>query len=112
MINSTSNPLAKNTGTSANTHMIPTADNPKGYPSFNIHLVPVYINNQLCYYHTTRALLDIDKTRFRNQIKECKNALKLINWDNNIQESIPNNPNPSLIFISSVSHTLSFDYDS
>src|SRR5438552_1773773 len=112
MADSTSNPLAKNTGTPANACVVPTADNPKSYPSFDIYLVPAYINDQLCYYYTTGALLDIDKTRFRNQMKECKNALKLVNWNSNTQESIPNNPNPSLMFISSVSHTLSFDYDS
>ena len=79
MADSTSNSSAENTGTSANAHVISTADNPKGYPPFNIHLVLVYMNDQLCYYYTTGALLDIDKTRFRNQIKEYKNILELVN---------------------------------
>ena len=79
MANFTSNSLAKNTETPANTCVISTADNSKSYSLFDIHLVLVYINDQLCYYHTTRALLDVDKIRFRNQIKKCKNALELIN---------------------------------
>ena len=112
MANSTSNPPAENTRTSANTHVVSTADNSKGYPPFNIHLVPAYTNNQLCYYHTSEALLDIDKTRFRNQMKECKNILELVDWNDNTWESIPNNSNSFPMFMPSVSHMLSFYYDS
>ena len=70
---------AENTGTPANTHVVLTADNPKGYPPFDICLVLVYTNNQLHYYHTSGALLDVDKAKFRIQMKKCKNTLKLIN---------------------------------
>ena len=79
MTNFTLNSLAKNTETPANTRVISTVNNSKGYSSFNIYLVPVYTNDQLHYYHTTKALLDIDKIRFRNQMKKCKNILELIN---------------------------------
>ena len=85
MTDFTSNPSAENTETSAenirtfaNTCVISTADNSKSYSSFNICLVLIYMNDQLCYYHTSEALLDVDKTKFRNQMKKCKNMLELI----------------------------------
>ena len=78
MADFTLNSLAKNTETSANTHVISIVNNSKSYSSFNICLVPVYTNDQLYYYHTTGALLDIDKIKFRNQMKKCKNTLELI----------------------------------
>jgi hypothetical protein len=69
--------------TLVNICIAPMVDNPKDYLPFNLCHVPVYTNNQLCYYQTTRALLNADKAKLRNQMMECKNALELVNWDGN-----------------------------
>ena len=62
-----------------NACVAPTTENSSGYPSFNLRLIPIYMNNQLCYYHMTGAMLDIDKAAIKNQLKDRKALLKLIN---------------------------------
>jgi hypothetical protein len=37
------------------------------------------MNNQLCYYHMIDAMLDADKAAIKNQLKNHKALLKLIN---------------------------------
>ena len=49
-----------------NTRVAPTTKNPSGYPSFNLHLIPIYTNNQLCYYHMINAILDANKAAIKN----------------------------------------------
>ena len=61
-----------------NAHVAPTAENPSNYPPFDLCLIPIYINNQLCYYHMTGAMLDTDKVVVKNQFKDCKASLELI----------------------------------
>ena len=62
-----------------NTHVAPTTENLSGYPPFNLYLIPIYTNNQLCYYHMTSAMLDADKVAVKNQLKNHKALLELIN---------------------------------
>ena len=49
------------------------------YLPFNIYHMPIYTNNQLCYYHTTGAMLEINKAIIKDQFKKCKTTLKLVN---------------------------------
>ena len=62
-----------------NAHVAPTAENPFDYPLFDLCLIPIYMNNQLHYYHMTGAMLDADKAAVKNQLKDCKASLELIN---------------------------------
>ena len=62
-----------------NTHVTSIAKNSSDYLSFNLHLISIYTNNQLHYYHMISAMLDADKAAVKNQLKNCKTLLKLIN---------------------------------
>ena len=53
-----------------NAHVAPTAENPSGYPPFDLHLISNYTNNQLCYYHMISAMLDANKAAVKNQLKD------------------------------------------
>src|SRR5215471_7563429 len=91
-----------------NARVAPTADNPSGYPLFDIRLVPAYTNSQLRYYHTIGAMLDIDKTVLKSKMEERKIALDLVDWDGNTRENTPASQAPTSI----ATRTLSFDPDS
>ena len=78
--------MIKNTGNPPETFVInmnariaPTAENPCGYLPFNIYFIPIYTNNQLCYYHMIEAMLGADKTALRSQLENHKMSLELIN---------------------------------
>ena len=49
-----------------NARVASTAENPSGYPLFDLCLIPIYMNNQLHYYHMTNAMLDADKVAVKN----------------------------------------------
>ena len=70
-----------------NTHVAPTTENSSGYLPFDLCLISIYMNNQLYYYHMIDAMLDTDKTVVKNQLKDHKASLELINWDENTQEN-------------------------
>src|SRR5436190_11272078 len=72
-----------------NAHVAPTAENPSGYSLFDLCLIPIYTNNQLRYYHMISAMLDADKAAVKNQLKDRKALLELIDWDENTQENTP-----------------------
>ena len=55
-----------------------TVKNSSDYLLFDLHLISIYINNQLCYYHIISAMLDVDKAAVKNQLKNYKASLKLI----------------------------------
>ena len=67
-----------------NTCVTSTAENSFSYLLFDLHLISIYMNNQLHYYHMIDAMLDADKAAVKNQLKNCKASLKLIDWDENI----------------------------
>ena len=71
-----------------NAHVAPIIKNSSSYPSFDLYLIPIYTNNQLCYYHMTSAMLDTNKVAVKNQLKDCKALLKLIDWNENTKENI------------------------
>ena len=54
-------------------------ENSSDYSSFNLCLISIYMNNQLHYYHMISAMLDVNKAAVKNQLKNCKALLKLIN---------------------------------
>ncbi len=62
-----------------NTCVTSTAENSFSYLLFDLHLISIYTNNQLCYYHMISAMLDADKAAVKNQLKNHKALLKLIN---------------------------------
>ena len=62
-----------------NARVASIAENPSGYPPFNLCLISIYTNNQLHYYHMISAMLDVDKAAVKNQLKDCKASLELIN---------------------------------
>ena len=62
-----------------NTYVTSITENFFSYLSFNLHLISIYMNNQLCYYHIISAMLDADKAAVKNQLKNHKALLKLIN---------------------------------
>ena len=62
-----------------NTHVTSIVKNSSDYLLFDLHLISIYMNNQLCYYHMISAMLDADKVAVKNQLKNCKALLKLIN---------------------------------
>ena len=62
-----------------NTCVTSTAENFSDYLLFDLHLISIYMNNQLHYYHIISAMLDTDKAAVKNQLKNHKASLKLIN---------------------------------
>src|SRR5438477_4609159 len=59
----------------------PTPENPRGYPPFDMRLVPNYTNNQITHYYTTRAIPAANQPRFHQLMKQRKTSLDLIGWD-------------------------------
>ena len=59
----------------------PTPENPRGYPPFDMRLVPNYTNKQITHYYTTGAIPAADQTRFHQLMKQRKASLDLIGWD-------------------------------
>src|SRR6266516_789936 len=85
-----------------NARVDPTDDNPRGYPPFDMRLVPNYTNNQLTYYYATGAIPADDQTRFHQLLKKRKTSLDLLGWngDSDTQtpvRSTPNDPATSTI---------------
>ena len=78
MTENTENP-PKTSVINVNTHVALMTENPCGYSSFNICFIPTYTNNQLCYYHMISAMLNANKAAVKNQLKDHKALLKLIN---------------------------------
>ena len=92
-------------------------DNPRGYPPFELRLVPTYTNRQLRHYHVFRAILDVDKEELKRKMDDRKEILDLISWDGNTRKNtlkastflISSSPPP---LPHSVSRTLSLNADS
>ena len=63
--------------------------NLRGYPLFDIRLIPTYTNHQLQYYHTSGAMLTIDKAALKAKMEECKADMELVDWDGNTCENTP-----------------------
>ncbi len=63
-------------------HVTSMNDNPRGYSSFDMHLVSSYMNNQLIYYFIISTISVTDQAEFQWLIKDCKNFLQLLEWDN------------------------------
>ena len=61
-----------------NTCMTSIIKNSFSYLSFDLYLIFIYMNNQLHYYHMISAMLDTDKAAVKNQLKNHKALLKLI----------------------------------
>jgi hypothetical protein len=59
----------------------PTPENPRGYPPFDLRLVPNYTNNQLTYYYTVGAIPAAEQARFHQLMKQRKTSLDLLGWD-------------------------------
>ena len=64
------------------THVIFMNDNLHDYFSFDMYFVSNYINNQLIYYFITDVISAADQAEFQQFMKDCKNFLQLLEWDN------------------------------
>ena len=98
-----------------NAHVTSITENSSDYLSFDLHLISIYMNNQLHYYHMISAMLDTDKAAVKNQLKNCKALLKLIDWDENTQENSSVKCNlltSQCSVVSHISHALILDYNS
>ena len=62
-------------------HMIFMNNNSCDYSSFDMHLVSSYTNNQLIYYFITSTISAADQAEFQQLMKDCKNFLQLLEWD-------------------------------
>ena len=56
-------------------------DNLYDYSLFDMYLVSNYTNNQLIYYFITDAIFAADQAEFQQLMKDCKNFLQLLKWD-------------------------------
>jgi hypothetical protein len=73
--------------TNPNVRVDPTDDNPRGYPPFDMRLVPNYTNNQLTYYYTSGAIPAAEQARFQQLMKQRKTSLELLGWNGASDES-------------------------
>ena len=78
-----------------NARVDPTDDNPRGYPPFDMRLVPNYTNNQLTYYYTSGAIPAAEQARFQQLMKQRKTSLELIGW-NGASDDEPSTPEESV----------------
>ena len=84
--NESTNPITNPTTTNPTTmnphaRVTPTTENPRGYPPFEMSLVPNYMNNQIHYYYTTGAIPAAELSRFHQLMKQRKVSLEMIGWD-------------------------------
>ena len=64
----------------------PTPKNPRGYPLFDMRLVPNYTNNQITYHYITGAIPTTKQARFQQLMKQRKASLDLLGWDGAFDE--------------------------
>src|SRR2546430_9970025 len=69
--------------------VLPDVPNPRGYPPFDLRLLPTYTNNQLRYYHISGAILNVDEDKLARQMNKRRAALKAVNWDGDTRENTP-----------------------
>ena len=65
-----------------NAHVNSIDDNLCSYSSFDMHLVPNYMNNQLIYYYIFNIIFTAEQACFQQLMKQCKTSLELIRWNN------------------------------
>jgi hypothetical protein len=76
------------------TRIAPTPENPRGYPPFDMRLVPNYTNNQVTYYYTTGAIPAAEQARFQQLMKQRRTSLDLLGWDGASDEDERARENP------------------
>lgn len=59
---------------------VPTPGNPRGYPPFDMQLIPSYANNQITHYFTSGAIPAAELPRFQQLMQQRKAALDTIGW--------------------------------
>jgi len=62
-------------------HVISMNNNLCDYFSFNMCFMSSYMNNQLIYYFITDTILTADQAEFQQYMKNCRNSLQLLEWD-------------------------------
>ena len=73
--------------TNPHARVAPTPENPRGYPPFDIRLVPNYTNNQITYHYITGAIPAAEQARFQQLMKQRKTSLDLLGWDSMSDEN-------------------------
>jgi hypothetical protein len=61
--------------------IMPTPENPRGYPPFDMRSTCGFTNNQVIHYLTTGAIPLTDQPAFQNAMELRKQALLATNWD-------------------------------
>src|SRR5580698_3457579 len=61
--------------------IIPTLENPRGYPPFDMRSICGFTNNQIIYYLTSGAIPLADQPAFQKAMEHRKKALQTTNWD-------------------------------
>jgi hypothetical protein len=91
------NEEAANPPVTTNPHarVTPTPENPRGYPPFDMNLVPNYTNNQITYYYTNGAVPATELGRFHQLMKQRKTSLDLIGWDGTSNHASDEEINPT-----------------
>src|SRR5437667_9529345 len=72
--------------------VLPVVSNPRGYPPFDLRVLPTCTNNQLRYYHISGAILDVSEQDVSRQLNKRRAALKAINWNRDSRESTRGTP--------------------
>ena len=104
---------ADTTASASDAPVLPVIPNPRGYPPFNLRLLPTYTNNQLRYYHISGAILNVDEEELARQMNKRHTALKAINWDRDTRENTLDDSIPAFTPLPpSISRTLSLNHDS
>ena len=71
-----------------NSHVNSISDNLCDYSSFDMCLVFNYMNNQLIYYFITDTISVADQAEFQWLMKDHKNFLQLLEWNDVFDEEI------------------------
>ncbi len=75
-----------------NTRVNSINNNPRGYFSFDMHLMLNYTNNQLIYYYIFDAISAAEQACFQQLMKQHKTSLEMLEWNdmfnNNNKSSI------------------------
>ena len=62
----------------SNTRVNSIDDNSHDYFSFDMCLVPNYMNNQLIYYYISDAILTAEQAHFQQLMKQHKTSLEML----------------------------------
>jgi len=117
--NAQNDPTEGSNTTFTHARVPPTAENPHGYPPFNLLCLSTYMNEQIHYYLASGAMLNVNQAELQKQMEDRKALHKIVDWDGNTRENTPTATEPDVPPLnpftgaaSTSSRTLSFEQDS